>query len=149
MMDRDHLCIRNGSRRVNGIFILSTFFVALALLLIILPSCGFSNIPRAPRVKIEIMVIESSPAKVYILACGAHPDGCLRKYNVIQKRDGNTFYVTLNTYARTGVPCATVITPFERIIELDVAGLEAGTYTVDVNGTRDTFKLETDNFLKE
>jgi len=38
-----------------------------------------------------------------------------------------------------------VLAPFEEIIPLEVYGLPAGTYTVDVNGVQATFDLEVDN----
>ena len=37
------------------------------------------------------------------------------------------------------------LVPYEETISLDVYGLLAGTYTVDVNSVRDTFTLDVDN----
>jgi len=38
-----------------------------------------------------------------------------------------------------------MLVPFEEIIPLEVYGLPAGTYTVNVNGVQGTFDLEVDN----
>jgi len=40
-----------------------------------------------------------------------------------------------------------VLAPFEETIPLEVYGLPAGTYTVEVNGVQGTFDLEMDNIL--
>jgi len=40
-----------------------------------------------------------------------------------------------------------VLAPFEETIPLEVYGLPAGTYTVEVNGAQGTFDLEMDNIL--
>jgi len=39
------------------------------------------------------------------------------------------------------------LVPFEEVIPLDVAGLHAGTYIVDVNGMMESFTLDVDNTL--
>ena len=44
--------------------------------------------------------------------------------------------------------CTTEVVPFEEIIPLDVYGLSAGDYTVDVNSVTDTFTLDMDNVLE-
>ena len=40
-----------------------------------------------------------------------------------------------------------MIAPFEETIPLEVYGLSAGTYTVDVNGVQGSFVLEIDNIF--
>ena len=40
-----------------------------------------------------------------------------------------------------------MIAPFEEVIPLEVYGLPAETYTVEVNGVQGTFDLEIDNIL--
>lgn len=41
--------------------------------------------------------------------------------------------------------CISVIDPFSTTVDLDVEGLDAGTYTVRVNGVETAFTLDTDN----
>jgi len=45
--------------------------------------------------------------------------------------------------------CTEVIVPFQEVISLDVYGLKAGIYTVNVNGLNGTFELVTDNSIQE
>jgi inhibitor of cysteine peptidase len=45
--------------------------------------------------------------------------------------------------------CTQIVVPFEESIPLDVVGLPAGTYTVDVNGVTGSFTLDVDNQLPE
>jgi inhibitor of cysteine peptidase len=45
--------------------------------------------------------------------------------------------------------CTQALVPFEESIDLDVRGLPAGTYTVDVHGETATFTLDVDNVLEE
>lgn len=97
---------------------------------------------------IEIRVMESFPVRIYVVAMGYLPDSCSRIDRIGQKREGDAFLVTIAAVRPTDQVCAQVLTPFEEIIPLDVEGLAAGVYTVDVNGVRDTFELSADNVLK-
>jgi hypothetical protein len=65
---------------------------------------------------------------------GNYPDACSSRGRVTQQVVGQTIKITLCTQAQ-GDACAQVLVPFTERIELDVAGLPAGQYTVDVNGT--------------
>jgi len=98
---------------------------------------------------IEIMLLESFPVQVHVVARGEHPDSCTEVDKVTTRREGNTFFVTITTTRPADAMCAQVITPFEEIIPLDVVGLKAGVYVVDVNGVRDTFELQIDNTLEK
>ncbi|MCD4843847.1 MAG: hypothetical protein K8R25_05090 [Methanosarcinales archaeon] len=94
---------------------------------------------------IKIMLLESFPVQVNVVARGVHPDSCTKVDKITTRQEENTFFVTITASRPTDAICAQVITPFEEIIELDVVGLKAGAYTVDVNGVKDTFELEIDN----
>jgi len=110
------------------------------------PSTGIK--PRAYIETIDILILESFPVQVRVVAKGYFSDGCGRIDQIHTVRTGNTFNIniTKNT-PLVGVFCTQAIVPFEEVIELDVYGLKAGTYTVDVNGVTDTFKLDVDNIL--
>jgi inhibitor of cysteine peptidase len=54
--------------------------------------------------------------------------------------------VSITTFRSPGA-CIQIIAPFEETIPLEVYGLPAGTYTVNVNGVQGTFSLEVDNIL--
>lgn len=94
---------------------------------------------------IDILILESFPVQVNVVATGTLPDGCTEIDQVLAERKGDTFDVTITTSRPAGAKCTLAIVPFEETIALDVAGLEAGTYTVDVNGVSRTFTLDVDN----
>ena len=92
------------------------------------------------------MLLEIFPVQINVIASGNLPDPCTEISEVIKEREGDTFFTTIKTYRSPGF-CIQVIAPFEEIIPLDVYGLPAGTYTVDVNGVQGIFDLEVDNIL--
>jgi hypothetical protein len=57
--------------------------------------------------------------------------------------------VEITTVRDAEAVCAQVLAPFEERIALDVYGLPAGTYTIDVNGVTDSFTLDVDNAPQE
>jgi inhibitor of cysteine peptidase len=107
----------------------------------VLPTIGL-----APVDEIDILILESFPVQIYVIARGNLPDPCTEISEVLQEKEGNTFFITIKTYRPPGL-CIQVLAPFEEIISLEVYGLPAGTYTVDVNGVQGTFDLEIDNIL--
>jgi len=107
----------------------------------ILPTIGLASVDE-----IDILILESFPIQINVIARGNLPDPCTEIYEINQEREGNTFFVSIKTYRPPG-PCIQVLAPFEETIPLEVYGLPAGTYTVDVNGVQDTFDLEVDNFI--
>ena len=98
---------------------------------------------------IKILLLESFPVQVHAVARGEHPDSCTKVDKVTTSREGDTFFVTITTSRPADAMCAQVMTPFEEVVALDVVGLKAGVYTVDVNGVRDTFELQMDNIFEK
>ena len=120
----------------------------LIMLIIIFINCCCSILPNvglAPVEGIEIVILESFPVQLQVIASGNLPDPCTEIYEINQEKEGNTFFVTIKTYRPPG-PCIQVLAPFKVTILLEVYGLPAGTYNVDVNGVQGTFDLEVDNF---
>jgi inhibitor of cysteine peptidase len=97
---------------------------------------------------IEVNLLGSSPVRVQVVARGYLQDGCTKIADLSQKRDGNTFTVTIGTYRAPNVMCTQITMPYLQNVDLDVAGLKAGTYTVNVNGVSKQFDLKTDNALQ-
>ena len=87
--------------------------------------------------------------QIHVLAKGQLPDSCTTIDQITEEQDGDTFRVTITTARPEGAVCAQVLTPFEENIPLDVYGLAAGTYTVEVNGVTSTFTLDMDNVPQE
>jgi hypothetical protein len=97
---------------------------------------------------IEIQILESFPVQVHAVVRGNLPDaGCTTIKSVEQVREGNTFKITLVTTTDPLALCAQALTPFERIVPLDVRDLAAGTYVVNANGVEQSFELPVQNSL--
>lgn len=92
---------------------------------------------------------ESFPVGVMASVTGTLPDGCTELGDVIQNRDlqGN-FIVTLQTKRPLDAMCTQVLSDFDTNIIIEgTNGLTAGEYVVIVNGVRETFTFEVDNFM--
>lgn len=130
---------------MNKNILLSGSFLLLIMLMVgcstLVPIIDFATVEE-----IDIMILESFPVQVHLIASGYLPDPCTKIYQITQKREDYHFSVTITTYRSPGA-CIQIITPFEEIIPLEVYGLPAGTYTVEVNGVQGTFSLEIDNIL--
>jgi len=109
-----------------GLIILITIFVTGCF-------SALSTPDLAPVDEIDILMLESFPIQINVITRGNLPDPCTEISEVIKEREGNTFFITIKTCRSTGF-CIQVLAPFKEIIPLDVLGLPAGTYTVDVNG---------------
>jgi len=123
--------------------------LGLIMLIIIFTTGCFSilsTIGLASVDEIDILILESFPVQINVTARGNLPDPCTEISEVLQEREGDTFFITIKTHRSPGF-CIQVLAPFEEIIPLKVYSLPAGTYTVDLNGVQGTFDLEVDNFI--
>ncbi len=102
---------------------------------------------RAQIDEVRIQILESFPVQVEVLINGNLPDGCTEIDQVEQRfePEEDVFRVEITTIRTTEDACTEALVPFEETVSLDVYGLPAGTYTVDVNGTQETFTLAVDN----
>ncbi|HEY1409196.1 MAG TPA: NBR1-Ig-like domain-containing protein [Promineifilum sp.] len=94
---------------------------------------------------IDVQILESFPVQVHVVATGELPDSCTEIDEVISQRTDQTFRVAVTTIRQPSQVCTQALVPFEEVIPLDVAGLEAGTYEVSVNGVTGSFTLAIDN----
>lgn len=101
--------------------------------------------------EVELLIMESFPVQVAAIARGHLRDGCTEIDEVTTTFDEgeNTFYVEITTVRDPDAMCTQALVPFEERIDLEVRGLSAGTYTVDVNGVQETFTFDVDNELQE
>ncbi|WMW22566.1 hypothetical protein RE476_01740 [Methanolobus mangrovi] len=99
----------------------------------------------------EILILESFPVQIHVIATGYLPDGCtqIHEKNIEFNDQKNTFTINITTTRPADAICTEAIVPFENTIVLDVYGLEKGIYTVDVNGITNEFELQTDNIIPE
>lgn len=91
------------------------------------------------------VTLESLPAKVHVIAKGHLPDGCTEINEIKTEREGNTFNINISTKRPRDAICTQAIENFTKKISLDVRGLKAGNYTVNVNGVNESFELPVDN----
>ncbi|NLF65205.1 MAG: hypothetical protein GX579_11470, partial [Chloroflexi bacterium] len=106
--------------------------------------------PREVEIEsVEILLLESFPVQVNVIVSGNLPNACWTLNEPRPRREGNTFIVSLIASRLPDEVCTEALVPFDQVIPLDVVGLPAGTYSVTVNGTTDTFTLDVDNVLAE
>lgn len=98
---------------------------------------------------IDLLILESFPVQVNAALSGTLFDGCVEITEITQQREGNTFTLEFQTERMIDALCQEGRVPFEETVSLEVAGLPAGTYTVEAGGASGTFELEIDNALPE
>jgi len=100
--------------------------ISIALLFIIFLLSGCSEVGPGVNLanvtEIEILILESFPVQVHVVASGYFPNPCTQIDEIIKSREGNDFTVTIKTQTSPG-PCIQVIQPFKETIPLDVYGL--------------------------
>jgi len=95
---------------------------------------------------VDVNVLGSSPpVKVQVVAKGYIQASCAKIVDVSQKREGNTFTITLSTFQQTDIICSNIEAPYQQTIDLEVGDLKAGTYTVTVDGVSKQLTLVADN----
>lgn len=116
--------------------------VAWVVLLGLLSACGVYQLEAASVDRVELELAPED-LTVSVVAHGVLGNGCTRVGEVKQRREGRTFFVTIETiYDQPfGTGCTLAISEFREELTLDVAGLESGNYVVDVNGVVKTFTL--------
>ncbi len=105
---------------------------------------GLANVEN-----IDIMILESFPVQVRVLAQGTLPDSCTAIDDTIVQHQRNVFDVAVTTVREPGQQCTDAEEPFEENIPLDVLDLDAGIYSVIVNGVEGSFVLDVDNRIPE
>lgn len=98
---------------------------------------------------IDIRTMESFPVQINVVAEGYLPDGCTEIDKISTQKEGNNFNITITTKRPKDVMCTQAIENFTKTIPLEVQGLSAGNYTVNVNGVTGSFELAVDNTLDE
>lgn len=136
------------------------FFLFLIIVLLLAACSGAAETPeppapsgemqygKAPVESVEVVFLESFPLQVQLQVEGYLPDGCTEIESTEVERQGDHFEVTITTSRPAEMACTQAIEPFEMNIPLDVYGLPAGEYTVDVNGVETSFTFSQDNILE-
>jgi inhibitor of cysteine peptidase len=103
---------------------------------------------EAPVEDVEVRLLESFPLQVQLHVEGYLPDGCTEIDSTKVELRENHFTVTIMTARPVDMACTEAIEAFELNIPLDVYGLPAGEYTVDVNSVEASFTFKQDNILE-
>ena len=99
---------------------------------------------------LEVFLLESFPLQARVRVSGNLPDGCTELVEISVEQQGQEFILTLTTRRPTGdVACTQVLVPFEEMVDLDIQGLDAGTYAVIAQEEQATFTLDVDNVIPE
>lgn len=101
---------------------------------------------------VEAIVTDSLPVQVFLSVKGNRTTGCEAVGRIDQRLNEKHFEVVISMISTIpsdgSVGCTQALAPFERIIPLQVYGLDAGVYEYSVNGERSgTFELTSDNNL--
>jgi inhibitor of cysteine peptidase len=139
---------------------ISQLLVFLLIAAVMVTACGTKPTPTPPSEgtpsggmirgeavveAIDILILESFPVQINVVAQGYLPDGCTEIDEIRRERMDQTFEVIITTVRPADAMCTEALVPFEETFSLDVYGLPAGSYTVDVNGISGTFELAVDN----
>ena len=117
--------------------------VAIGLLLVAC-SDGLGG-DKADVDRVETQSMSGNPPTYFAIAYGHLPDECTRLGSTQQRVAMKTIMVTLYTRSTDDAFCDPVLVPFRERIRLDVSGLSAGQYGVDVNGAVTTLNLREDH----
>lgn len=104
----------------------------------------FAQRESAGDARVASISVEESEDGIVITIMGDHPDSCTRTGDITQAIEGDMILVTLDSTRPADAMCATVLTPFETTYTLDTSDLEAGEYTLDVNGITETVTIVAD-----
>ena len=114
------------------------------------PANSDSNSENVYVNNMQINIMESFPLQVSVTVSGNLPDGCTSIVDSTAVYDNqNTFEIHFYTNRPKDLMCTQALVPFEETIPLEVYGLPAGKYTVNVYQLSDTFEFQTDNLIPE
>jgi inhibitor of cysteine peptidase len=98
---------------------------------------------------VQIATLESFPVQIQVIAKGYLPDGCTQIDEIKNESKGNVFNINISTKRPKDALCTQATKNFTETIPLEVRGLKAGNYTVNVNGVTESFELPVDNVPQE
>jgi hypothetical protein len=109
-----------------------------------LPKPGVSGARREVRaqvVRVSIRIAESIPPQVFADVTSALPNGCTQFARADVRREGATILVDVfnSEPARDDVACTMIYREKETPLALGSDFVSGETYTIDANGTRETF----------
>ena len=99
---------------------------------------------RAPIVRVSVRVAESFPPQYFADVTSGLPDGCTEFGRYAVRREASTLFVDVfNTRpAGSDVVCTMIYGEKETAVPLGTGFTPGSTYTLDVNGSRETFVVQ-------
>ena len=95
---------------------------------------------------VDVVIMESFPVQVSVTVSGNKSVPCVELLTPAISYKENTFTIALaESQLGPAETCIAVLDPFETTFALDVKGLAAGDYQVNVNGVTTEFSLQADN----
>jgi inhibitor of cysteine peptidase len=120
-------------------------FLILALGALLVACADDTTQDKANVDQVEVNRARGNPPQYTAIVSGFLPDACTRIGRISQRVSRTTIMVTMYTRRPGDAMCAAVLAPFEENVPLDVDGLSAGSYSVDVNGVVTSFTLTEDH----
>lgn len=123
------------------------YFLLLLLLLVAglgLVACEGGR-DKADVERVQVDRFPGTPPRYSAIATGLLPNKCAGLGRSTQRALGSTIYVTLYLNDTQSSCWNLNASPFRESIRLDVSGLQAGSYAVDVNGAVASFTLTEDH----
>ena len=120
-----------------------TILVLVVILSLLLGCQGDDSvleIKLAPIHEVQISVAESFPEQIFVHITGGLADSCTVFHDLTIERTGNTVKIEVTTERPKDAICAQVYGFFEENVNLGSDFTSGQTYTVDVNGTIETFE---------
>jgi hypothetical protein len=96
---------------------------------------------RAPIVRVAVRVAESFPPQYFADVTSALPSGCAQFARADVRREGETIFVDVfnSEPARDDIACTMIYGEHESALALGGDFVSGTTYTIDANGTRESF----------
>jgi len=134
--------LMSGRKIIKGIFLI----IVVGFLLTACGSFSMQSVgeQEAKVTRVEVVVAESYPPQYFAAATGQLPDGCTEIDGATQTMQARTIKITLTTTRPDDAMCTTAVQPFKENIPIDVDGLSAGQYAVEVNGVPANLNLTED-----
>lgn len=117
-------------------------FLLVMVFAVLLAGCGDGlGGDKADVDRVDVQSMAGNPPTYFVIAHGYLPDACTSLGRTQQRVAMRTIKVTLYTRRSDDAFCAPVLVPFRERIRLNVSGLSAGQYSVEVNGAATTLNL--------
>ena len=123
--------------------------IIFALSVIVIPTFAQEDTEETELITAEAFITSVSivvdemadESPVIVNVSGEAGDPCTEIESIEQTNEDDTIFITITTSRDANLMCAAVLEAFDAEITLDLAGLDAGDYTVSVNGVEETFTL--------